>query len=224
MINDDYKKWKLTTESFSLVTSCSTSDMKYGRIPRRSTMFIAPFTNLRDFNIIFCDSSYFQSACWQQKQSTNFATAKFWEKKVLFVLTWTCVGRRWTWRRTQRRTNRRKPLQQSQRNIPPLKVVLIKRVPLTIFWLIWLLSIVMIKFDSSPAFRKINQRKRLFISIFNQKHKDFLIYSSPKESFKCLKVWFLWNNSIVFFPSNCWRLGTKTRRILWRCKQSSKLK
>ena len=49
----------------------------------------------------------------------------------------------------------------------------------------------MIKFDSSPAFWKINQRKRLFISIFNQKHKDFLIYSSPKESFKCLKVWFL---------------------------------
>ena len=51
------KLWKLTTESFSLVTSCSTSDMKYGRIPRRSTMFIAPFTNLMDLNIIFCDNS-----------------------------------------------------------------------------------------------------------------------------------------------------------------------
>ena len=42
-----------------MVTSCSTSDMKYGRIPRRSTMFIAPFTNLRDFNIIFCSSNLF---------------------------------------------------------------------------------------------------------------------------------------------------------------------
>ena len=93
-----------------------------------------------------------------------------------------------------------------------------------ILWLIWLFEIMMIKFDSSPAFREINQRKRLFISIFNQKHKDFLIYSSPKESFKCLKVWFLWNNSIVFLPSNCWRLGAKTRLILWRCKQFSKLK
>ena len=126
------KLWRLTTESFSLVTSCSTSDMKYGRIPRRSTMFIAPFTNLMDFNIIFCDSNFFSTSILAAETMYSSCHGQILREKVLFVLTWTCVGRRWTWRRTQRRTNRQKPLQQSQRNIPPLKVVRLVRVPLII--------------------------------------------------------------------------------------------
>ena len=221
MINDDYKNWKLTTESFSLVTSCSTSDMKYGRIPRRSTMFIAPFTNLRDFNIIFCNSNLFFNQHVGSRNNLQILPRPNFERKSTLCSHLDLCGAAMNLTTYSKENQPTKTASAISKKYSSPESCLLQSL---ILWLIWLFEIMMIKFDSSPAFKKINQRKRLFISIFNQKHKDFLIYSSPKESFKCLKVWFLWNNSIVFLPSNCWRLGAKTRLILWRCKQFSKLK
>ena len=177
-------KWTPTTESFSLVTSCSTSDMKYGRIPRRSTMFIAPFTNLIDLNIIFCDSSYFQSAYWQQKQCTyKFCHGQILRKKYCTLCSHLDLcGAAMNLTTYSKENQPTKTASAISKKYSSPEICLVQSL---ILWLIWLLEIMMIKFDSSPAFRKINQRKRLFISIFNQKHKDFLIYSSPKESFKC---------------------------------------